>query len=400
MARDTAGGGDAAGVTLTYGVADYSSWTVSEDGHRVRPMTREDVIAGTKLIEVLGPRGMRSGVPGVPQDVPPELLPIEQFMIGARYARSGGTTPLVSDIATAGIIRDMNRVYGRAMGAAVWLPNPLVFGGPNVDILWHFRTEVTSAMVGSMPVMGISGPCDPIAVMTFALAETLGGAAIIHALLPAVPVSIFPHPEPGDMRTGALTVGTPEWDLLDLMHRDVLASYGTRWNTKLLHTSASLPGPQAQAERAMSALSGVLGGYDSFTGLGGLGVDEVWSPAQMILDLDIIGHAARIGRGAVSAPDLALDRLPAVVEEAVAAELLFAENETTVRNMRAQYFMPRVLQRLDRSQWVTVHMPDVAHAAADQARALVATYDYEPPQETLAELTVIYERARNELCRR
>ena len=37
-------------------------------------------------------------------------------------------------------------------------------------------------------MMGITAPCDPIAVFVIAMAECLGAAAILHELVPGVPV--------------------------------------------------------------------------------------------------------------------------------------------------------------------------------------------------------------------
>jgi len=245
--------------------------------------------------------------------------------------------------------------------------------------------------------MGVTAPCDPIATMTQCLAEVVGGAAILHALLPGVPIGIHPHPEPADMRSATMVFGTPEWELLDLMHRDVMAFYHIHLKSKMLHTTASLPGAQAHAERATNALLGVLGGYLNFTSLGMLGVDEVWSPAQVMLDLDLLAHAARIGQGSWSAPGLGLDNLADVIDAAVADGVSFLEHETTAANFRTQYQHPRVLQRLGRKEWQAAGSPDVAREAQRQADDLIEQYDYEPPQDILRELRRIYDRGRERL---
>jgi trimethylamine:corrinoid methyltransferase-like protein len=382
---------------LTYAVSDRNTWIVDRDGTTLRPMMREDVIAGTKMMHVSASRGVRGSTPGLPCDVPMPLRPIEQFMIGAEYSAQGGATPHICDIATAEIIRDMNRVYGRPFHQTVHCPSPLVFGGSEAEIFWRFREEIVLAAVGTMPMMGVNGPCDPIGVFTLSIAECLGTAAILRALKPELDIIIAPHPEPADMRTGAMVFGTPEWQLLDLMHRDVYEYYGRTYNVKLLLTSASLPNAQAQIERATSAVLGMLGGYTHFEPLGQIGIDEVWSPAQLILDLEMIAEAARIAQGVWSAPGLELDALPAVVDEVVRGGLLFAEHESTLADFRRQYRQPEVLQRIVRPQWETAARPDVLREAYQKADKLVAAYQHEPPQDILRELRTIYERGRERL---
>jgi trimethylamine--corrinoid protein Co-methyltransferase len=380
---------------ISYSLLGYSTWIVTDDGRDLMPLTRSDVVSGTKLAEVLKTRGILPCVSGVPQDVPSALVPLDQYLIGAEYSSAGGCSHLVSDIQTASIIRDMNRVCGCDIPAtSVWLPNPLVFGGANLDVLWHFRSEITQAFVGSMPVMGVSGPCDPISIMTLCLAEVIGGATILHTLLPDLDVGIFTHPEAGDMRSGTLMLGAPEGEILDLMKRDILYWYGIEWNSKPVQTSASLPGPQAQLERTTGILMGLLAGCDSFHGVGTLGIDEVWSPGQLLLDLDSIGHGVRVTRGPESVSDLELDHLPDVIDDSVRSALPFMAHETTALNFRQQYHLPELLQRLDRAQWAAAGKPDAFIAANERAKQLIQQHDYEPPAGLMKELRVVYERGK------
>jgi trimethylamine:corrinoid methyltransferase-like protein len=234
-------------------------------------------------------------------------------------------------------------------------------------------------------------------VTTLSLAETLGGAAIVHALLPGIPVTIFPHPQPGDMRTGALMLGTPETELLELLRRDLLGHYGARFNTKMMNTSSSLPDAQAQVERSLSAAMGVLGGFEAFHCVGTLGIDEVWSSGQLLLDLEMVGAAAHVAGGPTSAPGLELTRLPDVVDEVVREGGMFAAHDTTAGGFRRQCWLPRVLRRMDRAQWVAAQMPDTVQEAELEARRLVAGYAYEPPEGLLRELRSVYERGRDTL---
>jgi len=389
--------GAGAPAKLHFSVSDRPMWMVDRDGNTLRQTTREDVIAGIKLTEVLREKGVRGGATAVPTDVPLRIQPLEQYLITAEYSRGGGRTSQVTDIHTAEVIREMDRVYERPARFSIWCPSPLIFGGPELDIFWRFREEATAVSVGSMPMMGMTGPCDPIGVMTLSIAETIGGAAIVQALFPELPVTIHPHPQPVDMRTGALAFGTPEWELLDLMHRDVFGYYGRERRMKLLHTTASVPGGQAQIERTSGALLGLLGGYTAFGQLGQLGLDDVWSPAQLLLDLDILQHAARVVRGPESGTGLEPENLATVVQEVVASKRIFAEHATTLDNMRSQYHQPSVLQRQGRAQWMGAGCPDVVVEATQQAEALIESYEYESPQATLRELRGIYERSRERL---
>ena len=378
-------------------VADRPAWVVERDHCATRPSLREDAIAGAKLIRMLESRGVRGATPCVPTDVPLALQPFEQFMIGAAYSSGGGLTANVCDIPTERYIREMNSVYGRGKHISVWYPSPLSFSGDSVDMIWHFRHDTDSTFVGSMPIMGLTGPCDPVGTMTLAMAEAVGGATILTELLPDVVAGIFPHPQPANLRTGTIVLGSPEWELLELMHRDVIQWYGGNMTTKLIHTMSNLPDAQAQIEHSQGALLGALGGYKVFEAVGQLAIDGVWCPVQLLLDLDIIDHAHRITRGADSGAGLDVANLADVVDRVVREDITFAESETTVPNIGSQYWEPALLHRMDAPAWRDSDMGDLLDAAQTEADRLIGEYDFDPPLDILKELNSIYTRAKDEL---
>ena len=383
---------------FTLGVDTRASYIVERDGRSLRPMTRADVVESAKLVTMLHDRGVAGTTTGVPTDIAGPLVPLEQFMISAEFSRAGGATNDVTDLAVAKVIREMNKVYGRSFGLTVWSPSPLVLGGEELRILWHFRDEVEWVYVGSMPCMGMTAPCDPVGTFTVAAAECLGGAAIIRELVPRAGVQIGPHPEPADMASGVMVFGTPEWELLELMHRDVHGYYGSHTTQKLIHTTASVPGAQAVSDHMGGMMLGGVYGYTRFAPGGMLALDEVYSPAMLVLDAEMMAHTRRVVRGVWSGEGLDFASLPGVVAEAVAEGGVFAGHETTVANMRKQYHQPRVLKRLNRTQWEKAGRPDEVKEAQAEADRLVASFDYEPPPDILKELRRIYERAKQGLA--
>ncbi|MBN1672319.1 MAG: trimethylamine methyltransferase family protein [Kiritimatiellae bacterium] len=385
-------------VRYTCGVGSLPFYIVDRDGATVRPFTRADVIDGCKLVSVLNrERGLLGVTTGTAADVPIALQPIEHFMITARYSPAGGVPGQWYDIPTAEILLEMQRVYSRPFKGSIWSPSPLILGGSGLDILWHFRAQAQSISVASMPMMGMTAPCGLVAAYTQGVAECLGGAAILHELLPQLPITIHPRALPADPRTGAMVMGTPEWDLFDVMHRDVHNYYGFEREAKVLHTMASVPNAQAAAEHGASAMLGMLYGCRVFGTLGQLAIDEVFSPVMLMVDLDILDHTARIASGAFPAEGLGFEEIPGVVDEVINGKLIFAEHISTVTNFRSQYLRPELFQRLGRSAWVQAGRPDILKDAQARIDALTAEYEYEPPPEIIAELERIYERSKKTL---
>jgi trimethylamine:corrinoid methyltransferase-like protein len=379
---------------LSLGVDTRASWIVEGEGPALRRMTRRDVVDSAKLVRMLGDRGVHGTTAGVPTDIPVALMPLEQFLISAEYSAGGGECNEVVDIPTTEALRDMNKVYGRGFSRSVWTPSPLILGGGELDVVWHFRDEIDAIFVGSMPIMGVTGPCDPVGVFTLGVAECLGGAVILKELIPGAWVSFGPHPEPADMSSGVMVFGTPEWELLDLMHRDVHAHYGFRWDGKLIHTTSSVPGPQASADHAGSMMLGIACGYESFSPGGMLALDEVYSPVQLVIDAELLAHTQRVAGGAWSGEGLELAGLAGVVDEVISAGESFISHESTVANMRAQYHSPKVWKRRNRTQWEAAGRPSEVAEARAEADRLVKAFSHEPPEKIMKELRAIYEGAK------
>jgi trimethylamine:corrinoid methyltransferase-like protein len=66
--------------------------------------------------------------------------------------------------------------------------------------------------------------------------------------------------------------------------------------------------------------------------------------------------------------------------------------------MRDQYHRPKVLKRMNRTQWIGAGKPDEFHDAQAEADRLVAAFNYEPPPGTLKALRAIYDAARKKLA--
>lgn len=382
-------------VPLRFHVDDRQAWIAEPDGRTLRAMTTDDVVRGTKLVNALYGRGVRSGAPGYPQDVPSAFQPLEQYLIAAEWSRGGGGTSQVTDLWTAKVVRDLDSVYGRPFWGSAWCPSPLILGGPEFDILWHYREEAKGFSVGTMPIVGVSGPCDLIGAYTLSIAECLGGLAILSELLPGVPGGIHPHPEPADMRSGAMTTGSPEWDLLDLMTRDVFAYYGQVCDTKLLLTAASVPDAQAAAEKSVSATSGLLAGYRAFGNLGQLACDEVFSPEQLLIDIELVENAERATR----LPEQVLDAesLVEAVDEVVREGSMFAEHESTALGLRRVYGKPGHFVRAPRGQWLAAGSRTLLAEVHAEVEQLIDGLEWEPPQDVLRELRTIVDAARADL---
>ena len=382
----------------TINVSDRATWIADHHARELKPLMRSDVIAGTKLIDALSPRCVEGTTSGTPQDTIAPLQPIEQYLIGFRYSRNGGSTcvPLAPKAARfLSAIREVAEedFDPKQRHFSVWVPSPLKLEGNELDDLLDSGVQVLSFHVGSMPIMGMTGPVDPVGVYTLALAETLGGAAILHRLFPDARASFYPHPEPMDPATGVMAFGTPEWTRLELMQREILEHLGMVAHRMDVLTSACMPDAQAQADKMAALALGVAHGYTCFN-LFPLCADEVWSHAQLALDVEYVHRAWETQRW-TAVVGRAEDAFETVAHSVRADEIVGAMKDT-VLHLRENYFRSPLPRVFTSSQWGDAGRPDPLADAEAYARELIGKADYAPAEDKYRKVVDIYHQACRE----
>jgi len=378
-------------------VSDYASLFADHRARVLRPLNRSDAITGTKLMDSLTPRWVTGKSCGTPQEAIPPLQPIEQYLIGFRYSRNGGSTkvPITPEVASFMFeIREIAEDFDRRRRSfSVWVPSPLRLEGNELDELLDSGAQVLSFYVGSMPVMGITGPVDPVGVYTLSLAETLGGAAILHRIFPEATASIYPHPQPMDPHSGLMAFGTPAWNRLELIKKEIFEHLGMPSRSKDNLTSACMPDAQAQAEKMASISLGVAHGFTHFN-LFPLCADEAWSHVQLVFDVEYV-HAAWETQKSLTEVNRAEDAFHTLAN-AVQEKRIVGEMEDTILHLREYYSRSLLPRMFNSGQWNTRGRTDPLSDAQAYAQELIDKANYAPPDDKFRKILRVYQRACRE----
>lgn len=361
------------------------------------PMTSDRLMEATKLVDMVADRGVRRDVPGCPVDVPAPLQVLAQYRIGMENLRdwTGPIDPKALE--SLPYVMEMAEVMGRPIrGLPVYVFSPLRLAGESLTAVMQYESRLEGVWVGSMPTAGMTAPVRPAEAFALAAAEVIGSAVILRACLrPQVHwhVNTFPF----DLWGMAITFGSPEALLFEMASGEVDAFLhdGLWWPAATnIHTMAKRPGPQAAAEKMSIMATGALLGARDFTGAGALSLDETHSSVQLLLDLEVKDHVARIVRGL----DTGLDREAclAQVQEGTASN--FLELDRTLDLYRSLYWHPCLFERRFVDSWRAAGSPKLAEQATEVARALTAQHDYEPREEVRREFDRIYRRAKDALA--
>jgi trimethylamine:corrinoid methyltransferase-like protein len=152
-----------------------------------------------------------------------------------------------------------------------------------------------------MPSLGANTPLNLVAAYAQTLAETVGGA-IVYEALTGVQASYGTNIITFDFYDTSMPFGTPEKLLLEWANMEVGARVGGGeysgkvWFTDI-HTNAPRCGIQACVEKASLTMAGALMGATGFYTAGTLGMDELFSPVQLLLDMEMLAHTQKIVNG-------------------------------------------------------------------------------------------------------
>ena len=238
--------------------------------------------------------------PGHPQDIPPELQFIRHVVNSFVWCKNFYPMEATS-IKTAQYYYEICEAMGKPVtGAPIYVASPLNISGESFDIALKYSDRFKGVSVSSMPAFGASTPLNLIAAYAQTVAETVGGA-VVYETLTGVPASYGTNIFPFDFYDTSLPFGTPEKLLLEWINLEVAArvgggEYGGPSSTDI-HTNAPRCGIQACIEKSSLATAGALMGATVFHSSGTLGMDELFSPVQLLLDIEMLAHIQKIADG-------------------------------------------------------------------------------------------------------
>jgi trimethylamine--corrinoid protein Co-methyltransferase len=214
-------------------------------------------------------------------------------------------------------------------------------------------------------------------------AEALSGIILSQIIGPGTPNIYGSASSIMDMRTGTLSVGSPESILLTLAGTQMAKYYGLPSRASCTLSDAKVPDAQAGYEKGMASVLSSLVGLNMSTWIGLLESLLATSPAQMVIDNEIWGIVRRIHRGIDVTPDtLAVS----VIAEGTERTSFLGHQHTLEFHGREQWF-PTLSDRSTYGAWKEKGERSTVQRAAEEAERIMKTHEPEPfDKDILSEL--------------
>ena len=381
---------------LELSVLTYPQSVHDMETDKIVPFTTERLIEATKLLDVLSSRGISWSPPGCPVDVPPPLQPLVQYWVAAVYSRHGRHPVDPKTAESMPYIMEMGEVMGHPIGSLpIYIFSPLSLGGESLRCVLKFRDKLSSVGVSDMSSLGCTVPINVGDAFALCAAEVLGSAILVREITD-LPMHWSVRLCPMDMHSMAMVLGSPEDLLLQFAGSEVNAYFhGTSWHPAIsgAHTIAKLPGPQACAEKSSLMTVGALLGARWLGYAGTLSLDEVFSPEQLLYDIEIKDHVQRIVQGING--DCDPERCLRDVREGLERRV-FMGLDTTLEEYRSVYWFPSLFERQFLAAWQGEGSMTIRERAHRMIRKLLSEHDYELEPELRREFDKILTRAKAE----
>jgi trimethylamine:corrinoid methyltransferase-like protein len=263
---------------------------------RVEPFTVETLEEHAKLVQKIRKRypALLSTAPGYPSDVPPEMESVAKYRTSVKYC-DGEWLFEPTSLAAANYLFEMADVVGHKVDRLPVYPvTPLVYSGDSIDIVLANKDRLKSAYVFSMPSLGVTAPLSVSMSFAVVLAEVLGSGLLTHELT-GLDILIRPEIFPYDMRSMNYAYGSPEKFVYEAMSADFLAQLldvPVNYHCTNIHSMSMLE--KVYMDRYSLMTAGALFGATKFYCVGTLGFDQIFSPVQLILDLEMIRQLQRM----------------------------------------------------------------------------------------------------------
>ena len=229
----------------------------------------------------------------------------------------------------------------------IWLVSPLRITAEEAAIMvwwWErgFKVDVTHMTTG-----GLSAPVTIAGQVSLNIAEELAISLLHKACYGESRFSLFTMVACADMRTAIRPFGRPEIVVLAGAVASMARYYGVDVFVQSGLSDAKVPSPEAGAQKAMTTVGTLLAGASTLMDAGIMGIDQVYSPIQMILDDELTGAIQRLLRPVdTDEEDLAFE---AIAE--VGPGGLYADALHTVRHYRRELWDPMLWSREMLSAW-------------------------------------------------
>ena len=233
---------------------------------------------------------------------------------------------------------------------------------------------------GGMPILllsagqaGATTPACLAGAVSQAWAEVLGGLVYVNAIKPGAPAILGAWPFVSDLRTGAMSGGSPEQGLISAACAQMGLHFDLPFGTACGMSDSKFPDYQGGAERAYTLVPPALSGANIIYESAGMYASLLGAcPESLLLDNDVLGAVMRITRGVeVNEKTLSFDN---VRDVCLGGTGHYLGSEQTLEVMESEYIYPDFSDRNSPVVWEQAGKPVLLERAVQKRDEILASH--------------------------
>jgi trimethylamine--corrinoid protein Co-methyltransferase len=198
-----------------------------------------------------------------------------------------------------------------------------------------------------------------------------------------------------DMRTMIRPYGRPEMAIANLMTAQIARRYRARFSGHAGLSDSKLPSVESGAQKALTAIPTLMAGGHVWMDAGLLGIDEVVSPVQLVLDNEFLSALKHFTR------EFQVDEESITVETILEAGPggQYLDKDHTARYFRNEHWNPGIWSRQMLQAWTEAGCKLDVDTARETAISLMEKQSDQPalPEDLERTLLSIIQRAKTDL---
>jgi trimethylamine--corrinoid protein Co-methyltransferase len=336
------------------------------EDQRERRFTSKDMASAARLLHQLE---HVDGIFGLAMDdVPPGASDVVGLRIMAehtsKHIRVLCFTPRGSEM-----LVEMKKVVGHHPWFSVGFTahGPLRWTNLALEIFSKTAGHGIPVTVNGEPMAGVSGPATLAGSAAVGTAEILAGIVVNQLLEPGRPcVFNLGLAHTFDMRSSIAVTGGPENHLFAGISAMMGRYYGIP-SASWVSTESMCSDAQAALEKMCGFLTHLQTGVSNIWGVGQLESELSFSPAQAVIDNEIISYVKRYLKGVdVNEDTLAVEQIR---EAGITGS--FLDSFHTLEHFQDEFFQPEILNRSVRENWKTQGSRNLSQVAEEKAERLM-----------------------------
>lgn len=366
-----------------------------------RPCTVNDVADMVRIMDALDNIGL-SAPTATPQDVPRQVA--EWYALAATLKNTA--KPICGPSAGARCVRDAVRMASLAAGSekrlrekpfmylSILVRCPLQMAPLSLEALIEASRHGVPFKLSSGPILGMTGPVTLAGALVQSYAEVLAGLTLAQLVRPEAPVIFGSTTRGMDMRTGCVTMASPEFAILKGASGQMGRSLGLPVCLPAFLRDSKVLDAQAGFESATVGLISCLSA-DMVRGMQ-YDMDILVDFTDFVFNNEAMGALQRIARGL----KISDDTLAIPVIEKIGHGGSFLNSKHTLQHFKEELWMPRLFERRDWARWEKDGKKDIAQRARERTKEILSSHQPKClPSEVENEIDNIVREATTELER-